>query len=48
LVAESGLGIEYLYLGARHSLLIKAEETEQLEKLLLEHGLRVLEPGDQL
>ena len=48
LVAQSGLGIEYLYLGARHSLLLKAEETEQLEKLLVARGLRVLEPGDQL
>lgn len=48
LVAESGLDIEYIYLGARHSLLLKAEETGRLEELLVEKGLRVLEPGDQL
>lgn len=48
LVAESGLDIEYIYLGARHSLLLKAEETGRLEGLLVEKGLRVLEPGDQL
>ena len=48
LVAESGLDIEYVYLGARHSLLLKAEETGRLEELLVEKGLRVLEPGDQL
>jgi hypothetical protein len=48
LVAESGLDIEYVYLGARHSLLLKAEETERLEGLLMEKGLRVLGPGDQL
>jgi hypothetical protein len=48
LVAQSGLDIDYIYLGARHSLLLKAEETEQLEKLLIERGLRVLGPEDQL
>jgi hypothetical protein len=48
LVAQSGLDIDYIYLGARHSLLLKAEETEQLEKLLIERGLRVLGPDDQL
>ena len=48
LVAESGLDIDYIYLGARHSLLLKAEETARLEELLTEKGLRVLGPDDQL
>ncbi len=48
LVAESGLDIEYIYLGARHSLLLKAEEYRRLEELLVARGLRVLGPGDQL
>ncbi len=48
LVAESGLDIDYIYLGARHSLLLKAEETGRLEELLMEKGLRVLGPDDQL
>ncbi len=48
LVAESGLDIEYIYLGARHSLILKAEEFERLEELLVAKGLRVLGPGDQL
>jgi hypothetical protein len=46
LVSESGLDIEYVYLGARDSLLLKTEELERLEKLLVASGLRVLEPGD--
>jgi len=46
LVADSGLDIEYIYLGARDSLLLKTEELERLERLLLENGFRVLEPGD--
>jgi hypothetical protein len=48
LVAESGLDIEYVYLGARHTLLLKAEEFERLEELLVAKGLRVLGPGDEL
>jgi hypothetical protein len=48
LVAKSGLDIEYIYLGARHSLLLKAEESDRLEELLTGAGLRVLGPGDQL
>lgn len=46
LVADSGLDIEYLYLGARDALLLKSEELERLEALLGEHGFRVLRPGD--
>lgn len=46
LVARSGLDIEYIYLGARDSLLLKTEELERLENLLVEHGFRVLGPGD--
>jgi len=46
LVAESGLDIEYIYLGTRDSLLLKTEELERLEALLVEHGFRVLGPGD--
>jgi hypothetical protein len=46
LVADSGLDIEYVYLGARDSLLLKTEELERLEKLLVDSGLRVLGPGD--
>lgn len=46
LVAESGLDIEYLYLGARHSLLLKTDELERLESLLIDNGFRVLVPGD--
>lgn len=46
LVAQSGLDIDYIYLGARHSLLLKAEEYQRLEELLVEKGLRVLGPGD--
>lgn len=48
LVAESGLAMEYIYLGARHTLVMKAEETERLEQLLVAKGLRVLGPDDQL
>lgn len=46
LVAESGLDIEYIYLGTHDSLLLKTEELERLEELLVEHGFRVLGPGD--
>ena len=46
LVAQSGLDIEYIYLGTRDSLLLKTEELERLEDLLVEHGFRVLGPGD--
>jgi hypothetical protein len=46
LVSESGLDIEYIYLGAKDSLLLKTEELEKLERLLVESGLQVLGPGD--
>ncbi|OFW60608.1 MAG: hypothetical protein A2133_12000 [Actinobacteria bacterium RBG_16_64_13] len=46
LVSDSGLDIEYIYLGARDSLLLKTEEFERLEILLIENGFRVLGPGD--
>jgi hypothetical protein len=46
IVSESGLDIEYIYLGAGDSLLLRTEEVERLEALLADHGVRVLEPGD--
>jgi hypothetical protein len=48
LVAESGLDIEYIYLGARDSLLLKTEELERLEAVLADGGFRVLGPSDLL
>lgn len=41
-VAESDIDIEYLYLGARDSLLFRAEEYERLESLLAENGFPVV------
>jgi hypothetical protein len=46
IVSESGLDIEYIYLGACDSLLLRTEEVVRLEKLLADHGVRVLETGD--
>ncbi len=46
LVSDSGLNIEYISLGTRDSLLLKTEELDQLEELLVNHGFRVLGPGD--
>lgn len=46
IVSESGLDIEYIYLGANDSLLLRAEECETLEKLLADRGVRVLKPGE--
>jgi hypothetical protein len=46
MVADSGLDIEYFYIGRGDSLLLKTEELEKLETLLREHGFRVLQPGD--
>ena len=46
LVSDSGLDIEYIYLGARDSLLLKTEELGRLEDLLTNSGLRVLGPAD--
>jgi len=48
LVAESGVDIEYIYLGARDSLLLKTEELERLETLLVDGGFRVLGASDLL
>jgi hypothetical protein len=46
IVSQSGLDIEYIYLGANDSLLLRTEESERLEKLLSDHGVRVLQSGD--
>ena len=46
MVADSGLDIEYIYLGGRDSLLLKTEEHERLEALLREAGFEVLGPED--
>jgi hypothetical protein len=46
LVSESGLDIEYVYQGARDSLLLRTEELEGLEKLLIDGGFSVLGPED--
>lgn len=46
LVSDYGLDIEYIYLGARDSLLLRTEELERLEALLIEHGFPVLGPAD--
>ena len=46
LIAESDIDIEYFYLGGRNTLLLKAEECERLEALLIEHGFRVLQSDE--
>lgn len=46
LVSESGLDIEYVYQGNRDTLLVKTEELERLEELLVRSGFRVLGPAD--
>jgi hypothetical protein len=46
LVSESGLDIEYVYQGTRDTLLVKTEELERLEELLVQGGFRVMGPGD--
>jgi hypothetical protein len=46
IVSQSGLDIEYIYLGANDSLLLRTEESERLEKLLVDHGISVLKPSD--
>lgn len=46
LVSESGLDIEYIYLGARDSLILKTEQLEKLENLLVEHGFGLLGPEE--
>jgi len=42
LVSDSGLDIEYIYLGARDSLILRTEELDRLEKLLIEGGFGVV------
>jgi len=46
LVSEHGLDIEYIYLGTRDSLMLKTDELDRLESLLVENGFRVLRPDD--
>ncbi len=46
MVSDSGLDIEYIYLGTRDSLLLKTEQLDRLEALLIENGFPVLGPGD--
>ena len=46
LVSESGLDIEYIYQGNRDTLLVKTEELERMEALLVKNGFRVLGPGE--
>ena len=46
LVSDSGLDIEYIYLGTRDSLLMKTEQLDLLEALLVENGFPVLGPAD--
>ena len=46
LVSDSGLDIEYIYLGTDECLLLKTEELERLEALLIANGFRVLSAGD--
>jgi hypothetical protein len=46
LVSESGLDIEYVYQGNKDTLLVKTEELERMEELLVQNGFRVLGPGD--
>ncbi len=45
-VSDSGLDIEYFYLGRGDSLILKTEQLDKLESLLAGHGFRVLQPGD--
>ncbi len=46
MVSDSGLDIEYIYLGTRDSLLLKTEQLDRLEALLIENGFPVMGPGD--
>jgi hypothetical protein len=46
LVSDSGLDIEYIYIGAGDSLMLRTEDLERLETLLVEKGYRVLGPDD--
>ena len=44
-VADSGIDIEYVYLGADDSLLLRSEEISRLEKVLVAQGVQVVAPG---
>jgi hypothetical protein len=46
LVSEHGLDIDYMYLGTRDSVMLKTEELERLEALLVANGFQVLGPED--
>lgn len=46
LVSDSGLDIEYIYLGTQDSLILRTEEPERLEKMLQEAGFGILTPED--
>jgi len=46
LVSDSGLNIEYVYLGPHDTLILRTEELERLESLLVDKGFRALGPGD--
>jgi hypothetical protein len=46
MVTDSGLNVEYIYIGRRDTLVLKTEQLETLEYLLIENGFRVLQPGD--
>jgi len=46
LVSNSRLNIEYMYLGAGYSLLLKTDEIESLERLLQENGFSLLGERD--
>ena len=46
LVSDSGLDIEYIYLGAGDSLVMRTEQLERLEALLIDNGFRVMGPGE--
>jgi hypothetical protein len=45
-VTGAGADIEYLYLGAGESVVVKAHNTEGLEDLLTEKGFRIMREAD--
>lgn len=46
LVSNSSLNIEYMYLGAGYSLILKTDEIESLERLLRSNGVSLLSEQD--
>ena len=46
IVSNSSLNIEYMYLGAGYSLLLKTDEIDALEQLLLSNGFSLLSERD--